>query len=98
MSRRRCQPKPCAAHIGPAPVLAPELLHEAPLLLRLEREVEDEFRPQMLQRLYEKVAEKDALLRGQAPRCAVHGRAMKSRGRGKPCTVLTRYGELKLGP
>ncbi len=97
MSRCRRQPKPCAAHVGPVPVPAPTLLQQAPLLVRLEREVEDEYRPQMLARLHDKVAAQEEALHGKAPRCPVDGRAMKSRGR-KPCSIVTRYGELELRP
>lgn len=97
MSSRRRQPKPCAAHVGPLPAPAPELLQQVSLLMRLEREVEDEYRPQMLVRLRDKVAAQQEAMRGQAPRCPVHGRAMKSRGQ-KPCSFVTRYGKLELRP
>jgi hypothetical protein len=65
--------------------------------MRLEREVQEEYRPQMLARLRDKVAAQDAALVGQAPRCPVHDRAMKSRGR-KPCSFTTRYGKVELRP
>jgi hypothetical protein len=52
----RRKPKSCQAHVAPAPAPLPELADEAPLVMRLEREVEDEFRPQMLGRLEERIA------------------------------------------
>ena len=65
------------------------------LLMRLERKVEDEFRPRMLARLQEEVDTVDKSLPTKGPRCSQCKRAMKSRGR-RPSSVLTRFGRLLL--
>jgi hypothetical protein len=85
------------AHIGPCAVPAPKLAEQAPLLIRLEREVEDEFRPLMLRALEHKVKELDRSLWGKPPRCAACGRPMKSRGR-RPSGFITRFGQLDVRP
>jgi hypothetical protein len=65
-------------------------------MVRLEREIEEEFRDKMRARLEERVAEVGASLSGTAPRCSrCEGRAMKSRGR-KASTFLTRFGKTTL--
>lgn len=74
---------------------APTLAPQAPLLIRLERQVDDEFRPQQLKALQHKVRELDRSLRGKPPRCAACGQPMKSRGR-RPSGFITRFGELEL--
>jgi hypothetical protein len=61
--------------------------------MRLEREVEDEFRPTMRTRLEEKIADVAATLSGTAPRCEDCGRAMKNRGR-RSCSFLSRFGKI----
>lgn len=95
MSRRRRRlPKPCSAHVAPPEAAPVEIASEVPLLIRLEREVEDEFRPAMCVRLSEKVATATAAL--PAPRCEC-GRAMKSRGR-RSASFVTRFGPLTLRP
>jgi hypothetical protein len=65
------------------------------LLMRLEREVEDEFRPAMRTRLGEKIAEVAASTSGAAPRCEGCGRAMKNRGR-RSCSFITRFGKTEI--
>jgi hypothetical protein len=97
MSRRRQKPKPVEAHRAPPPALPPELAGEVPLLMRLEREVEDEYRPQMLARLGERVASVEREFAGKAPGCGDCGRAMRGRGR-KGSSFITRFGVLKLRP
>lgn len=68
---------------------------DIPLLMYLERKVEDEFRPLMLARLQEEVQRVDQALPCKGPRCGDCNRAMKSRGR-RPFSVLTRFGRLRL--
>lgn len=97
MSRRRHKAKLCAAHVAPPPVAPPALAVAVPLLLRLEREVEDEFRPKMLAQLTAKVAAVDATLAGTAARCGECTCAMKARGR-KASSLITRFGTLPLRP
>jgi hypothetical protein len=65
--------------------------------MRLEREVEDHFRPQMLLALGEKVAGVEKESAGTAPRCVDCGSAMQARGR-RPSSFITRFGRLKLRP
>ena len=84
-----------AAHVAPPAAQAPTLLDEIPRIIQLEREVEDEFRGQMMQRLKEKIEEVDSAMSGHAPVCE-NGHAshpMKSRGRKKR-TLITRFGEI----
>lgn len=97
MARSRRRSKVCAAHIGPSAVPAPELALQAPLLVRLEREVENEFRPRLLEALEHKVRQLDRSLRGKPPCCPVCGAAMQSRGR-RPSGFITRFGELDVRP
>src|SRR5512137_964122 len=97
MSRRRRKPKPCLAHIAPAAAVPPELADEAPLLIQLEREVEDAFRGEMLAGLGERIARLDCEMAGTAPRCSDCGGAMEDRGR-RNSSFITRFGRLKLRP
>jgi hypothetical protein len=71
------------------------LADEIPLLIRLEREVEDEFRPQMCERLGEKIAAVDASVAEEALGCPKCGARMHSKGRRSHCS-LTRFGEVVL--
>jgi len=70
------------------------LLEEVPLLMRMEREVEEEFRPVLRARLVEKIAA-EAASKGIAPRCDTCGKAMQCRG-CKPFSFICRFGEVKL--
>ena len=97
MSRRRRKPKPCLAHSAPAAAPPPELADEAPLLIRLEREVEDAFRGEMLAGLGERIARLECEMAGTAPRCSDCGCAMQARGR-RCSSFITRFGLLKLRP
>jgi len=93
MARSRHRPKVCSAHVGSAPASEPKLADEVPLLIRLEREVEDEYRPLMRTALEQRIRQVDASLAGQAPRCPVCGRPMKSKGR-RPSSFISRFGEV----
>ena len=97
MSRRRRKPKPILAHVAPTPAPPPELADEAPLLMRLEREVEDRYRPQMLAALGERIGLLEHEGAGTAPRCQDCGCAMRARGR-RPSSFITRFGKVKLRP
>jgi hypothetical protein len=83
-----------SAHAGPATTAVPSLLAEVPLLVRLEREVEQEFRPLLRARLVERIAAEAASLKGTAPRCDMCGKVMECRGR-KPFSFTCRFGEIK---
>src|SRR5208337_3003625 len=50
MARHR-QPRTPPAHVTPPPPTRPRLAEEVPRLMVLEREVEDEFRPRLLEAL-----------------------------------------------
>lgn len=96
MSRRRRKGFVIKAHVAPEAAPRPSLLDEVSPLIRMEREVDDEFRPVMRTRLLEKIGEFDALQKGTAPRCVTCKRAMKSRGQRRAPSLLTRFGELLL--
>ena len=72
------------------------MLEQVAPLIRMEREVEEEFRPAMRTRLVEKIGEFEALQQGTAPRCTSCKGAMESRGRRRAPSLLTRFGELLL--
>jgi len=97
MSRKSSQPHTCRAHVGPPPAIRPALLDEVPLLIRLERETEEEFRKPMRLRLEEKIRQVDDSISGTAPRCDECGSHMKSRGR-KNASFLSRFGKIDLRP
>jgi hypothetical protein len=92
--RRHRQPPPCPAHVGPAPVLPPVLADEVPLLIRLERAVEERFRAPMLAALQAEVDAVDRGLGGAAAHCPDCGRAMQARGR-KHGSFITRFGTVQ---
>ena len=83
--------------VAPPRPLPPELEAEVPSLIRLEREVEDEFRLPMCARLGEKVAAFEASHFGQGLDCERCGVRMHSKGR-RSCSFLTRFGKLDLRP
>jgi hypothetical protein len=85
----------CQAHVGPKPAVAPALLDEVPLLIQLEREVEEEFREPMRARLEEKIRQVDDSLSGSVPQCC--GQAMRNKGR-KPSSFISRFGKIPLWP
>jgi hypothetical protein len=85
------------AHVAPPAASAPEVADDTPLLIRLEREVEDEYRARMLARLGERIASVECEMAGTAPRCSDCGCAMRARGR-RCSSFITRFGLLKLRP
>lgn len=96
LSKRKRRPVPPKAHVGPRPEALPSLLTEVPLLIRIEREVEEEFRPQLRARIEERIrqeGEQQATL--GAPRCEKCDRPMWSRGSSKT-HFLTRFGKVEL--
>ena len=68
MARQR-QPRTPAAHLAPPPPARPQLANEVPRLMLLEREVEDEFRPRLLEALQRRVLALAAGLSEAAPNC-----------------------------
>jgi hypothetical protein len=94
LARRKRKYVPPRAHVAPPPAEKPKLLDEIPLLIRLEREVAEEFRPLMLQRLSDRVSQEEQGLRDAgAPRCCNCGRAMDSRGR-RSWSFICRFGKV----
>lgn len=83
--------------VAPGRATPPKLADEIPELIRLEREVEDEFRPQMCARLSEKIAAFDALRSEDCLCCEKCGGRMQSKGR-RSCCSLTRFGEIDFRP
>jgi hypothetical protein len=68
MARQR-QPRTPAAHVAPPPPARPRLAEQVPRLMVLEREVEDEFRPRLLEALQRRVDALAAGLSEAAPSC-----------------------------
>jgi hypothetical protein len=96
MACRRRKAPVIKAHVAPEAAPPPSLLDEVAPLIRMEREVDEEFRPATRARLLEKLREFDALQTGTAPRCVLCQRAMKSRGQRRAPSLLTRFGDLSL--
>jgi len=82
------------AHVGPLPE-NPPALGDIPLLIQLERQVESEFRPQMLNRLTALIHSQTAEPNRQLPQCQACQQSMWSRGSGKT-HFLTRFGKVEL--
>ena len=85
------------APVAPPRPSRPELAAQVPPLIRLEREVEDEFRPQMCARLAEKIADFERAHAGQNLDCDKCRARMHSKGR-RPCSFLTRFGKVDPRP
>jgi len=64
--------------------------------MELEREVEQQYRSQMLWALQEKVEQEAVLIESQAPECRGCGRAMSYHDR-RPVSWWARFGKLKVG-
>src|SRR5215469_18229672 len=69
----------------------PVLCSEATRFMELEREVEQQYRWQMLQALQQKIEQEAVLIESQAPECRRCGRAMM------PVSWWARFGKLKVG-
>jgi hypothetical protein len=88
------QHRTAAAHLAPPPVARPVLANEVPRFMLLQREVEDEFRPRMLQALQHKVHTLAEASRRQAPNCSGCGHPMGYQDQ-PPVSWLTRFGRLR---
>jgi hypothetical protein len=95
VERVRRGPMVRSAQAGAAPTAVPALLAEVPLLVKLEREVEEELRPLLRARLVERIGAEAVALQGVAPRCDTCDKAMECRGR-KPFSFTCRFGEVEL--
>ncbi len=93
--------QPCRASSDRMPRLPsprPILAEDASLFMQLERAVEEEFRPQMLETLQRKVVEAVAGAEsGSCPTCECNGRAMSDKG-GRTVSWLCRFGRVHAKP
>ena len=88
------QPRTAPAHVLSSPAVPrPVLAEQASLFVRLEREVEAEFRPRMLLALQEKVSAVAESCATVVPRCQRCGRPMSHQDT-RPVSWLARYGRL----
>jgi len=92
MAKPRQLPTP-AAHVAPPLALRPVLADEPPRLVALEREVEQEYRPLMLQKLQQKVDAVAGSFPPAPPSCGGCGHRMWYQDRESVCW-LTRYGRM----
>src|SRR5208337_457052 len=87
---RSALPAPAASPVPPRP----ELAEEIPLFMRLEREVEEVHRPQMLKALEERVRGVAEGLKGHPPSCLKCTQPMK-RKRTRMVSWLCRFGRVR---
>ena len=93
MARQR-QPRTPPAPVTPPPPVRPRLAEDVPRLLLLEREVEDEFRPRMLEALQQRVDTLAADGAKEAPNCP-HCRQPMQYHDAPHVSWLTRFGPLR---
>ena len=97
MSRPRLSTPRSTAHMPPPPPARPVLAEEIPLFMRLEREVEDEFRPRMLESLQQRLQTvSDSLSIQEVPTCLQCDRPMCYHD-SRPVSWMTRFGKVKVG-
>ena len=94
--RKQRSPQPSRAHVAPPAPPRPVLADAVPLFIRLEREVEDEFRAQMLEALQRKV---DGIPREPKDRvcCKGCGKPMKNKD-ARRVSWLCRFGRVCAKP
>jgi hypothetical protein len=90
-------PRSPAAHLSPPPPARPVLASDVPQFILLEREVEAEFRPQILEKLQGKVDALAASQDNQVPNCPNCGKAMRYHDQ-RPVSWLTRFGRVRARP
>jgi hypothetical protein len=95
--RKARKPRRTPAHVAPPPPLRPPLADEPPLICRLEREVEEAFRPQMLAALEQKVADVASACRATRPACPGCGQPMPRKD-ARRITWLSRFGRVAARP
>ena len=88
------QPRTAAAHRAPPPAARPALADEVPRFMLLEREVEDEFRPRLLEALQRKVEAFAEASRQAPPSCPGCRRPMGYHDT-PAVSWLTRFGRLR---
>lgn len=93
MARHR-QPRTAAAHFAPPPAARPALADQVPRFMLLERAVEDEFRPQMLQALQHKVDRLAEASGQEVPNCPRCSHPMRQQDQ-PVVSWLTRFGRLR---
>lgn len=93
MAHRDHPPRTGSGHIAPPEPLRPELKSEASRFMLIEREVEDEFRPKMLEAIEDRVNALAASVRTEAANCPQCSRRMSYHGSPK-VSWLTRFGRV----
>jgi hypothetical protein len=78
------------------PPMRPILAESPSRFVLMERAVEDEYRPRMLQELQERVEEYAKTTRSQSPACSQCGRVMVCQD-VRPVSWLARFGRLRVG-
>jgi|SRR5580658_6194280 hypothetical protein len=79
-----------------SPPMRPVLAEGPSQFVLMERAVEDEYRPRMLQELQQRVEEFAKTTRSQSPACAACGRVMVCQD-VRPVSWLARFGRLRVG-
>ncbi len=95
--RKPRKPGRTPAHVAPPPPPRPPLADEPPLICRLEREVEEAFRPQMRAALEQKVAAVAQEGEGTLPACPACGQPMPRKD-ARRVTWLSRFGRVAAWP
>jgi hypothetical protein len=93
MSKRAPRPCCCARTDSISHPKHPELASQIPSFIRIEREIEDQFRPGMLSALQEKVDAIAASVQVSAPNCPNCGREMAYQ-EARRVSWLTRFGRV----
>ena len=98
MTSRGRSARPPAAHLAPPAPQRPVLASELPALILMEREVEEEFRPQMLGAFQARVdARAESMEADPPPCCPKRDKTMKYKGR-RAVSWQTRFGWLRACP
>lgn len=95
--RKQRSPRRAPAHVAAPPPARPSLPDEPPLILRLEREVEEEFRPQMCAALERKVEEAGSAWEATLPGCPACGQPMPRKD-ARRVSWLSRFGRVSARP
>jgi len=95
--RKPRAPRRAPAHVAPPPPPRPTLADEPPLICRLEREVEEAFRPQMRAALEQKVAAVAGECEATLPACPACGQPMPRKD-ARRVTWLSRFGRVAARP
>ena len=92
-TRKKRSPRLAQAQVAAEPPARPTLADEMPLIIRLEREVEEDFRPQMLAAFERKVAEVASEREANVPCCPECGKPMPRKD-ARRVSWLCRFGRV----